>query len=98
MEGLADDLVVLAMRADPEPMDAARNRLSECSVVKANSNAMKAPTTYCLELQRPMRWVGLEERIASMCKALNVRGKRFKALPEPLGCRVLQSSRTEPAR
>ena len=98
MEGLADDLVVLAMRADPEPMDSARNRLSECPVVEANPNAIKAPATYCLELQRPVRCVGLEERIASMCKALNVCGKRFKAFPEPLGCRVLQSSRTEPAR
>ena len=51
MEGLADDLVVLAMRADPEPMDSARNRLPECPVVEANANAMKAPVTYRLELQ-----------------------------------------------
>ena len=98
MEGLADDLVVLAMRADPEPMDSSRNRTPERSVVQANTNAMKAPVTYCLELQCLVQRISLEERIASMCKALNVCGKRFKALPESLGRGVLQSSRTEPAR
>ena len=51
MEGLADDLVVLAMRADPEPMNSARDRLPESSVVEPNSNAMKAPVAYSLELQ-----------------------------------------------
>ena len=51
MEGLADDLVVLAMRADPEPMDSSRNRTPERSVVQANTNAMKAPVAYSLELQ-----------------------------------------------
>ena len=51
MEGLANDLVVLAMRADPEPMDSTRNRLPECSVIETYSNAMKAPVAYGLELQ-----------------------------------------------
>ena len=39
------------MRADPEPMYSARNRLPECSVVKADSNTMKALITYGLESQ-----------------------------------------------
>ena len=96
--GLANDLVVLTVGADPEPMNSARNRQPECSVVEANSNTIKAPVPYSLELQRPMRRGGFEKRIASVRQCLNVCGKRFKALPEPLRRSVLQSSRTEPAR
>ena len=98
MEGLANDLVVLAMRADPEPMNSARNRQPERSVVETNSNTVEAPVTHSLELQGPVRWIGLQQRIAPARESLDFCGKRFKALPEPLGSRVLQSSRTEPAR
>ena len=96
--GLANDLVVLTMRADPEPMDSARNGQPDRSVVEANSNAVETPATYSLEVQGPMRWVGLQQRKAPMREGLDFCGKRFKTLPEPLGSCVLQSSRTEPAR
>jgi len=98
MEGLADELVVLTVGADPEPMDPARNRQPECSVVEADSNTVETPVSDDLELQGPVRWVRLQQCVAPVGEGLNVCGKRFKALPEPLGSGVLQSSRTGPAR
>ena len=42
MEGLADKLVVLAVRADPEPMNAARDRKAKGAIVKADAHAVEA--------------------------------------------------------
>ena len=49
--GLADEFVVLAMRADPEPMDATRYWQPERPVIKANSDAVILAVSYGLEMQ-----------------------------------------------
>jgi len=74
MEGLADEFVVLAMRADPEPMDASRNRQTECPVVETDSDTVEAAVAYGLEMQRWVRWISLELSIALVGEGLNARG------------------------
>ena len=59
MEGLANELVVLAMGADPEPMDASRYWEAECSIVETNPHAVKATIANGLELQRRVQGIGL---------------------------------------
>ena len=48
---LADELVVLAMSANPEPVDAARNREPECPEIETNSYAVKFAVANRLEMQ-----------------------------------------------
>lgn len=45
MEGLADKLVVLTVRADPEPMNATRNRNAKGAVVEADAHALEAASS-----------------------------------------------------
>jgi len=72
MEGLADDLVVLAMGPDPEPMDAAGNRQTKCSVVKANTDTMKLAVADGLEVKRRMGRIDLELGIVAPSQSLNL--------------------------
>ena len=51
MEELADELIVFAMGANPEPVDTARNREPECPEIETNSDAVKFPVADRLELQ-----------------------------------------------
>lgn len=46
-----NDLVVLAMCADPEPMDAARDRETKCSVIEANTHAVELAVSDRFEVQ-----------------------------------------------
>ena len=48
---LADELVIFAMRTDPEPMYAAWYGEANCAIVKAHSDAMKSTICNCLEMQ-----------------------------------------------
>ena len=73
-EGLGDEFVVLAMGADPEPMDATRDGQTECTVVQANSNTVEATVAYSLELQRWVRRIGFELSVAPVGEGLNVSG------------------------
>ncbi len=50
MEGLADDLVVLTVRSDPEPVNTFFGRRSECSVVETYPNAMQLAVSDLLEV------------------------------------------------
>ena len=59
------------MRADPEPMDAALNRQTECAVVETDSHTMEAAVAYGLEMQRRMRRIGFELGIALVGKGLS---------------------------
>jgi hypothetical protein len=47
----ADDFVVIAMRANPKPMNALGNRQAECSVVQADSDTVKPAIGYGFEVQ-----------------------------------------------
>ena len=72
--GLADEFVVLAMRADSEPMDAARYRQPERPVIKANSDAVILAASYSLEMQRWVRRISFELKVVPTREGLNVSG------------------------
>jgi hypothetical protein len=72
--GLADEFVVLAMRADPEPMNATRYRQPESPEIKANSDAVILAVSDSLEMQRRMRRVGFELSVVSTRETLDVSG------------------------
>ena len=84
MEGLANELVVLAVGADPEPMDSSRHWEAECSIVQTNPHAVKTTIAYGLELQRRVRGIGLQLCVAFVRKSLNICGERFQAPPKAL--------------
>ena len=84
MEGLANDLVVLAMCSDPEPMDATSYRETKCSVVEANTHTVELAVADCLKVQRRVHRIGFELSVVSMGKGLNLGGQCLKALPETL--------------
>ena len=56
-ECLADELVVLTVGSDPEPMNARGDRKTERSVVQANADTVEATVTYDLEVQGGMCWL-----------------------------------------
>jgi hypothetical protein len=56
---IADDLVVLCMRPDPEPLDAVRHIVSEGTISPAYANGPRFPDA--LEVKRWMPRVGLEK-------------------------------------
>ena len=74
MVKLADEFVVLAMRADPEPVDAALNGQTERAVVETDSGTVEAAVAYGLEMQRWVRGIGLELSIALVGESLNGSG------------------------
>ena len=84
MNSLADEFVVLAMRANPEPMDTVWHREPECPVVEANSDAVILAVSNCLEVQRWVRRIGLELSVVPACEGLNVRGQGVETLPKAL--------------
>ena len=64
---LADEPVILAMRADLKPMDTACHGEAEGAVVVADSDAVKSTMCNRLEMQRWMTLIGgLELREISM--------------------------------
>ena len=81
---LADELVILAMCPDPKPMYAAWHGEAKCTVVEADSDAMKSTICNSLEVQRWMTWIGLELREISVRCSLNFSGQSVKVLPKPL--------------
>ena len=83
-EGPANDLVVLAMCSDPEPMDATGYRKTECSVVEANTHTVELAVADRFEVQRWVQWIGCELSVVPMGERLNLGGQCFKALPETL--------------
>ena len=72
---LADELVIIAMRTDPEPMYAACHREAKCAVVETDSNTMKSTICDGLEMQRWMNWICLELREISVRYGLNFNGQ-----------------------
>lgn len=70
---LAYELVVIAVGADPEPVDAAFNRQAECSVVEAYSNAVEPAPADSLEMKRRMRWISPELSIVPVREGAHVR-------------------------
>ena len=81
-EESADELVVLAMRTDPDPMDAVCYRGPECPVVKANPDAAILAVPNRLEVQRRVRRIGLELSVVPVCEGMNVREQGVETLPK----------------
>ena len=94
----ADKSVVLPMRTNPEPMNTAWHRNTECPVVEANPDAVILVVPDCFEMQRGVRRIRLETSVVAVGEGLNVSGERVETLPKALRCSVFQSSRVEPAR
>ena len=80
----ADELVILAMGADPKPMDAAWHWKPKCPVIEADSDAVKSTVSNGLEMQRWMVWIDFELREISVRNGLNFGGQCVKALPKTL--------------
>lgn len=95
---LADEFVVLGMRADPEPVHSSLHGNAESTVVESHTDAMELSAANGLELQRRMRRVGSQQSVVSTREKLDLSWQCFKALPKPLRGRVLQGSRREPDR
>jgi hypothetical protein len=88
---LADELVVVGMRTDPEPHDAALRTVdAENAVVESHSARPEAADP--LEVKRRMMCVGLQESILLVGQALNCRREGALARPEPGSREVLQIS------
>lgn len=81
---LADKLVVLAVCANPEPMNAIRDRDTERAVVKTNADALEATIGHGLERQRRMRWISLQLGKGFVCQRLHFDGQSIERLPVPL--------------
>jgi len=90
---LADKLVIVGVRADPEPVHTTLHRNAERTVIKPNPHAMKAPVPDRLEVKRRVRRLSFEQCVVLARKNLNFRRQCVKASPEPRGRGVLQSSR-----
>ena len=84
MEGLGDKLVVLAVRANPQPMNAICDWDAEGAVVETDAHALEATMAYGLECQRRMRSIRLQLSKALVGQRLHFNGQGIKRLPEPL--------------
>ena len=84
INGLADELVVLAVRSDPKPMHPFFRGSTERTVVQANARAPQLPAAELLEVQRRVVEIGLEQRKIFAREQLHIGGQRVKALPEAL--------------
>ena len=93
---LADEFVVFAMRANPEPLHALGYRDAEGSVVEADPDTVEATLSDCFELKRWMRRISLELSIIAASRSLNVGGQCVQTPPEAFRGGVLQSAREEP--
>jgi hypothetical protein len=97
-EKLADEFVVLGMRADPKPVHSFLHWNAESAVVESDTNAVESRPANSLELQRRMRRIGAQESVVSTRESLDFSGQCIEALPKALRSRGLQGSRREPER
>ena len=79
---LGQQLVILGVIANPEPLNTIRDRDTKCPVVNADSDTAVAAATHGLEMQRPMRRDLPEEGVVPARKLLYVRGQGVEASPE----------------
>ena len=56
---LADDLIIVCVAPDPEPLDSTRYVVTQCAVVLPYPYGPNFPDS--LEMQRWMFWIGLEK-------------------------------------
>lgn len=92
----AEELVVLGMGADPEPVHTARNGHTERAIAEVEANAVEAAVPDELQVKGRMRWVRSELSVALAKKFLHVGRLRLQALPNAPRGRVSQGSRADP--
>ena len=88
---LADELVVIGMRTDPEPHEAAVWTVDAKNAV-VESDSARPEAADPLEVERRMMWAGFQESVLLVGQALNCKRERAIARPEPGGREVLQIS------
>ena len=92
---LRQQLVVVAVAADPEPVNRVFARNAQGAVVKPDPDAAKPGAGQCLECQRRVRGRRSEQLVALVRKGPDVGRKVVVAAPEALGRGVFQSERAE---
>ena len=87
--GLADQLVVLGVRSDPEPDDAVRCFHAHRAIVDANARRVETP--HLLEVKRGVPGIAFELFETAVGKTLDCNWRRAIALPELRRGLVIQS-------
>jgi hypothetical protein len=81
---LAHQFVIFSMGANPKPMYATWHGKTQCAVVEVNPSTVKFVITKCLEKQRGVIWISLEQSEITMRKGLSLSRQSVKALPKAL--------------
>jgi len=89
-------LVIVSMRAYPEPHNIVFLLNGECPPMKTNPNGSEA--TYLFEMQRWMPRILSQERIGFVRQSLHVLGELAVEKPETWCCPVSQKSVQRPSR
>jgi len=79
------------MRSDPEPLDAARNIVTQRAMMFADAHRPNLPEA--LEMERRVLWIGLEELEVLVGDCSDAGWQRIVKRPEPDRSRVLQRGR-----
>jgi hypothetical protein len=92
---LADEVVVIGVRANPEPNEVLTRFDCECAMLKPD--ARRPESAHLLEMQRGVTGVPLQMFVRTICCALNVGRKRTVKPPESGRGPVLQMGFVLPA-
>ena len=93
---LADDAIIVRMRADPEPQQTIWHVDCQRTVVRSHTGGMESPNS--LEVKRWMTGIGLEKLKLLVGEVADCFRKPFVAFPEARRGIVDQSVRERPAR
>jgi len=88
---LSDDLIIVCMGPNPEPLDSTRYVVTQCSVVLPYPYGPNFPDS--LEMQRSMFWIGLEKLKILVRDLTHGLGQRIVERPEARRCSVIQRGR-----
>lgn len=88
---LADDLIIVCMAPNPEPLDPTRYVVTQCAVVLPYSHGPHFSDS--LEMQRWMFWIGLEKLDILVRDLTHGLGQRIVERPEACRCSVIQRGR-----
>jgi len=88
---LADDLIIVCMTPDPEPLDSTPYVVTQCAVMLPYPHGPNFPDL--LEMQRGMFWIGLEKLEILVRDLTHGLGQRIVERPEACRCSVIQRGR-----
>ena len=93
----ADEVVILSMCSNPEPLYSFWNRDAQCTIVKTHANTVELAVMDWLKMQGRMTHVTLEDCVVTASQILDVCGQLMECLPEPARRKVPQISVALPA-